>query len=168
MHHAAAPAKVEAPEEAPAQGLSPRSAPPPRTAPAGPSEDVGKSRFVTTTLAEFSSNAQYDNLHHELQALLPAAAHLYGYEEDDVAGILDAVRADRSGGAEELARTVRQWRIDLVAAGLDDPESGLIGLYAAHRARIQFRMDIMGKTVDENGSPYSLGMLDWREEPKGL
>lgn len=110
-----------------------------------------------------AASPEHQGLFNEMCALLPAAARLYGYQEGDVALIKEAVSADRAGATRELQVIVRQWRIDIVAADLDDSE--LIGRGAAERARIQFRRDIMRASLDENGHPYSPTALDWAPEP---
>jgi hypothetical protein len=101
-------------------------------------------------------------LHAELSALLPGAAAVFGYEQADVDEIHAAVARDRPGALNELISIVRQWRIDIVAAGADS----LLAEGAGRRARIQFRMDVMGKSTDENGEAYAAGVLDWAPEPK--
>lgn len=97
----------------------------------------------------------------EFEALLPAMVQLYGYGEADVAGLRAAVAAPGQKGDVELSLCVRQWRIDVVAHGLD----GLLPDGAARRARIQFRQAVMGERVDENGDPYRPDALDWVPEP---
>lgn len=110
-----------------------------------------------------AASPEHSGLFNELCALLPGATRLYGYGDEDIAYIKEAVRADRAGAVSELHLIVRQWRIDIVAAGLDEP--GLIGRGVAERARIQFRREVMRESLDENGHSYSATALDWAPEP---
>lgn len=97
--------------------------------------------------------------------LLPAAADLYGYGADDIELVLRSVRDGQPQAQRELVLIVRQWRIDLVSAGFDVPARVPEGV--SMRARIQFAL-AMGRQVDVQGRPYSLGMLDWEPEPVSL
>jgi hypothetical protein len=130
--------------------------------PAAPAQHVAQ---VVANAAEASNDnaggAQlgHEELFEEFCALLPAAAKLYAYRKEDADVIKDAVRADRAGATRELQLLVRQWRVDIVAAGLDT--SGLIEDWAAERARVQFRCQVMGVSHDESGALYSDEQRHW-------
>ncbi|MEJ6002736.1 hypothetical protein [Paucibacter soli] len=98
----------------------------------------------------------------EWEALLPSVSAFYGYSEEDIASIRGFVMANTQAGEMELARCIRQWRLDAVTWGFDSS----LPVGVAHRARIQFRQDAMGMSVDENDEPYVSSMLDW--SPEGI
>lgn len=106
----------------------------------------------------------------EFNALLPVATRLYGYGETDIEFIKTSVSNQWAGVTQELKATIRQWRIDCVTAGLDGyinpgDQKPLMGELLARRARIQFRQDVLREAEDENGQPYTDGLLDWAPEP---
>lgn len=106
--------------------------------------------------------ATVDGLRKEFEQLLVVARRVYGYQDADAEFVRAAVISDRAGADRELELVVRQWRIDAVTAGLDADGSLPDGV--AQRARIQFRMSIMGQARSESGAPYAPDALEWCEE----
>lgn len=116
-------------------------------------------------------STEHTELLREFAGLLPAARRLYGYEPQDIELITQSVVSQRAGALPELQAIVKQWRLDLVSHGLDlaladDGAQPLVAEGVARRARIQFRIEVMGETTDENGLPYTDGVLDWAPEPR--
>lgn len=113
-------------------------------------------------------NPEFQDLMREFAALAPAATQLYGYRSADMAAVKESVAASRVGALAELSAIVRQWRIDIVAAGLDvaylPVGEPLVPRGVAERARSMFRMTVMNKTLDENRAPYRADALDWAPE----
>lgn len=86
----------------------------------------------------------------EFESLLPTITAFYGFEQADVSCLRGFVSAVTPAAHRELALCVRQWRLDAVVYDLREqlPED------VALRAWIQFRLSVMGESVDEMGVPY--------------
>jgi len=113
-----------------------------------------------------SGLTEYLNLLNEFSELIPVAVRLYRYEEEDVKFMRSIVSTQNAGALQELKAVVRQWRNDAIVFGCDkemadDGSEPLMSYGLITRARIQFHIDIMGVTVDENGKKYTAGQLDW-------
>jgi len=117
-------------------------------------EEVDQPRARSTT------SSALDAVEAEFETLLPSVRRFLGLSDEDVRVLREALAAGGASCQRERDAIIVQWRIMAVTYGFEHN----LGVEAARRARLQFRMSIMGEQRDESGGLLMSSDLAWKPE----